>query len=182
MNKYRQAAKAWMGGALMLMLLLSSPARALEVQYAAVDVADSVVGVDRWRYDYSFVGSLAEFEGLSLLFDFSSRAGLQVASPPDSTALDYVLEQPSTALQADGLFTVSAVRPIAGEKLNFSVSFDALSGVPPGAQRYELFDADFNVTGTALTVAVPEPPSGVMLLAALAVLMPLMRRRLARPA
>jgi hypothetical protein len=180
MSRLRSTAVLWLGG--LLLLLLSSPARALEVQYVAVDVDDIVVGVDRWRYDYSFVGSLAEFEGLSLLFDDASRAALQVASPPDPNALGYFIEQPSIALQADGLFTISAVRRVVGEKLNFSVSFDALSGVPPGAQRYELFDADFTVTGTALTVAVPEPPSGVMLLAALAVLMPLMRRRLARPA
>jgi hypothetical protein len=152
---------------------------ALEVQYRAVDEADAVAGVDRWRYDYTFVGSLAEFEGVSLLFDFASRAGLQVATAPDPNALGYFLEQPNAGLPANGLFTVSAVRPVVGERLSFAISFDRLAGGAPGAQPYEVFDADFNVTGSALTVAVPEPPSGVMLLAALAVLVPLMRRRLA---
>ena len=179
MNKFRSTAVLWLGG---LLLLLSAQSRALEVQYVAVDVDDIVAGTDRWRYDYTMVGNLGEFEGLSLLFDYASRAGLQIASPPDPGALGYFIEQPSAALHADGLVTVSAVRPIVSERLGFSVSFDRLAGGPPGAQGYELFDANFTVTGSAITVAVPEPPSGLLLLAALALLVPLMRRRLARPA
>lgn len=142
----------------------------LSVVYTAVDLPDVVPGADRWRYDYSLSGDLGEFEGLSLLFAYSTHQSLQVAAAPDPSALTYYLAQPAPALSADGLFTVSAVRPIVGERLDFSVAFDRLGSALPGEQPYELFDANFNLSGNGLTTPVPEPASAMLLLMALAAL------------
>lgn len=152
------------------LMCVGTQAWPLSVVYTAVDLADGVSGADRWRYDYTLSGDLAEFEGVNLLFAYGTYQALQVVAAPDPSALGYYLAQPAPALMADGLFTVSAVRAITGERLGFSVAFDHLGAAPPGAQPYELFDANFTITGNGFTTPVPEPASAGLLLMALAAL------------
>jgi hypothetical protein len=159
---------------------LGTQAGALTVTYQAVDLVDTVAGADRWRHDYVLNGDLGEFEGLSLLFDVASFRALKVAAEPDPTALSSFLEQPSPALSADGIYTISAVRPIAAERLSFGLSFDWIGRGAPGSQPYELFNADFNLTGLGRTAPVPEPASASLLVLALSALALLLRRRRAR--
>jgi hypothetical protein len=161
-------------------MCLCAQAGALTVTYQAVDLADTVPGTDRWRYDYALSGSLGEFEGLNLLFDFDTFQALEVIAAPDPAALSSYLEQPSPALSADGLYALSAARPIVAERFAFALAFDWRGAGPPGSQPYELFDADFNLTGSGLTVPVPEPGSASMLMLALTALALLLRQRRAR--
>lgn len=156
---------------------VGSQAWPLTVTYTAADLADVALGADRWRYDYTLSGDLGEFEGVSLLFAYGAFSALQVTTPPNPSALGHFTEQPNAALMADGLFTVSAVRPIVGENLGFAVAFDWLGSGPPGAQPYEQFDANFTVTARGVTTPVPEPASTTLLLMSLGALALLMRRR-----
>ena len=170
MTRRKWCSPALAGG----LLCIATQAWPLSVTYTAVDLANAVPTADRWRYDYTLRGDLGEFEGLSLLFAYGTHAALQAATVPDPAALAYVIEQPYAGLMADGLFTVSAQRPIVGETLGFSVAFDHLGTGAPGAQPYELFDANFTVTGSGVTTpalpAVPEPATSALLLMALAAL------------
>ena len=165
-----------------IVLLALSPAWALEVRYSAVDVADNVPGVDRWRYDYTLVGSLAEFEGINLLFGVATTRAIALAAAPDPKTLATFIEQPSPLLGVGGLLNLTAVRTFVDQTLTFSVSFDRLGGALPGTQRYERFDADFNLVGdpgsTVPASVVPEPPSAALLaVAVLALGLMLQQRR-----
>ena len=163
-------ARVWIRGLVCSTALAASQAWALEVRYAAVDMADVVPGVDRWRYDYTLIGSLAEFEGVSLLFAPDTSRALALVSAPDPNTLATFIEQPSAALPAVGLLALTAVRSFIDQALTFSVAFDRLGPALPGAQSYERFDADFNlVAGPASTVpatVVPEPPSSALMVVA----------------
>ncbi len=161
-------------------MCLGTQAGALTVTYQAVDLVDTVPGADRWRYDYALSGDLGEFEGVTLLFDVASFRTLQVVAAPDPAGLSSFLEQPSPVLSADGLYTLSAERPIAAERFGFALAFDWVGRGSPGSQPYELFDADFNLTGSGLTAPVPEPASASLLMLALSALALLLRRRRAR--
>jgi hypothetical protein len=165
-------------------MCIGTQAWPLSVVYTAVDLADGVSGADRWRYDYTLSGDLGEFEGVNLLFAYGTYQALQVVTAPDPSALSYYLAQPVPALAADGLFTVSAVRPVVGENLGFSVAFDYLGSGAPGAQPYERFDANFTLTGSGMTTpalpAVPEPATSTLLLVSLAALALALRRQRAQ--
>ena len=63
---------------------------------------------------------------------------------------------------------------------SFALAFDWVGRGSPGSQPYELFDADFNLTGSGLTAPVPEPASASLLMLALSALALLLRRRRAR--
>ncbi len=172
MNKFRSGLRALVCA----LVCASVPAWALDITYVATDLPDTVSGADRWRVDYSLSGDLAEFEGVNVLFAFDRYSDIQLAEAPDAAALSYYIEQPVAPLALDGLFVVTAVRPIVGESQAFAVSFDLLGGGTPAAQPFETFDANFTLTGTGVTVPVPEPASAVLLLAALAALALLKRR------
>lgn len=165
------------GGFVCALSIWCTQAMALEVIYKSVDLADSVPGTDRWRYDYTLIGSLGEFEGVNLLFDPATRGALQIVTPADPGALGMFIDQPNPALQADGLVIVSAVRPIVNERLTFAIAFDRLSGGVPADQPYEVFDANFTLVGAGVTTPVPEPATAALFLAALAMLAPMLRRR-----
>jgi hypothetical protein len=148
------------------------------VQYAAVDLPDTVVGKDLWRYDYTILGSLGSFESVNLLFSYSKYAAIDLLAV-DASAFSAVLTQPDPdpLLLLDGQLTATALRPLgAASTSKVSVSFIWLAGGAPAAQSFEYLDDAFNVVSTGTTTPapttspVPEPAAVWSMLAGLALI------------
>jgi hypothetical protein len=159
-------------------LLLLKPAWALDIQYKATDLADTVVGEDRWHFDYVLRGSLGQFEGVTLIFEAGSFDQLDLAVAPDPAALIGYVGQPT--LGADGLLTLSAERPIVDEAFSFAVNVVNLRSVPPGPQVFQHFDADFVVVGEGVTRPIPEPATALLLVTGVVTLGAVRRRLIPR--
>lgn len=146
------------------------------VTYSAIDLADTTVGEDLWRYDYSVSGPLLAFEQINVFFVQTSYASL--ASLSNDATIDVLPTQPDTSLPADGYVTVTALNPLtASDKANLSVSFVWKGAGAPGSQAFETLDDQFNVVGGGITQAVPEPSSVAMMLAGIGLALPLAARR-----
>ena len=161
-----------------LALCWAGAAAALDVRFAAVDLPDTVIGVDAWRYDYTISGALDEATGFTLLYAHDAFANLMLAAPAPMSAFDGALAQPDPGLDGAGLFSLTAVRAVgAAESFTFSVRFDRLGAGAPGAQPFQTFAADFSITGTGVTSPVPEPSSYALLLCGTALLLARLSRR-----
>ncbi len=121
-----------------------------------------------WQYAYTVTndGSLpssADIEGIQVFFDYNDYDNLAVLGAPGTW--DPLVFQPDAGLFLDGIFDglASPGPGIAnGNSLGgFLVSFDWLGGGTPGAQAFEIYDAnDFSVLESGNTVApaiVPVP-------------------------
>lgn len=130
------------------------------VYHAAFDEADSVPGVDTWRYDIRIEGSASAFESVNLLFSPSLFADLSSASTnPDLSLLEV---QPDGSLPADGMVTATLLADLSAPA-SFTVVFSWLGTGAPGALPYEYLDANFSqlASGTTRTTGggtVAEPP------------------------
>ena len=167
--------------AAMLALLLwtaSAPSLAAAVTYQAV-----VLGGDAWRYDYVVKndGSPAAIEEFTIFFDLGLFADLAVAASPADW--DALVVQPDPALPADGFFDALALGAglLDGEEALFSISFTYSGPGTPGSQVFHVVDpANFDVIErgfTSAAVALPEPGTLPLLLAAGLALFVLHRRR-----
>ena len=151
--------RAWC--AVLALVIWSGPSWAIQVRYKATDVVDATLGVDRWQLEYFFHGSLEQFQGLTILFPADRFAGLTLVHAPDPRAFSSYFSPPGFG--ADGLLTLTAERQIVGETVPFGLAFESLGSAPPGAQPFEIFDADFNIVNTGITRPVPEPGSMALL-------------------
>ena len=89
---------------------------AVEVRYVASDLFDAVPGFDRWRYDYTVSGPVAEFSTLNLLFSAASYADLNLVTPPDPSRWSSLVVLPDPAVPADGWVGLTAlVAQLTGE-------------------------------------------------------------------
>lgn len=164
MSKFRSLVQA----SVFALCCFGGAASAMQVQFTAVDVVDTTPGTDAWRYDYVVSGAFAEFEGFTLLYDRAAYAGLILTGPPAASAFDAALAQPDIGLGVDGLLSLTAQRSLgAAESFSFSVGFAHLGGGKPGSQPFELFAADFSITGGGITSAVPEPATTALMLVGL---------------
>lgn len=151
----------------------------IRIFYRADDLADAIAGEDLWRYSYTVTGrTFAAFEGFKVYFPTQFFSVVDISAIADGW--DAVLFVPDEQLP-DQAFLAQALADSAPPQL-FAVEFLWLGGQGsmPGSQRYELFDADFNVLvppGTLGTLLIPEPRSGLLLLAGLALLAAMLMRR-----
>ena len=154
-----------------LAVLVAAPARAVEIAYTAVDLADAQPGVDRWLYRYQ----LDEFlygagYGFTVYFDPDLYAELDAgALAPDQW--DPVVADPDVNLGAYGYYDVEARVSAPSVATAFTVSFRWLGAGTPGPQPFEVREPDpsFDVVESGTTV-VPEPAAfslGACALAAL---------------
>jgi hypothetical protein len=174
--------RAWRRAcAAVLALLLcsaSAPSLAAAVTYQAV-----ALGGDAWRYDYVVKndGSPAAIEEFTIFFDVGLFADLAVAASPADW--DPLVAQPDPGLPADGFFDALALGAglLDGEEALFSVTFTYSGLDAPGAQAFHVVDpASFDVIASGFTraaVAVPEPGTLPLLLAAAVALFVLRGRR-----
>ena len=137
-------------------------------------VATSLGGIS-WKYTYTVTnnGSLpasAPIEGFQVFFDYTKYDNLVVVTTPATWSP--LVFQPDVGLTLDGVFDgLASPGPgiTNGNSLGgFSVSFDWLVGGTPGAQPFEIYNANnFSVleTGGSTTLAAPVPgPAAVWLL------------------
>lgn len=119
---------------------------------------------NRWEYSYTVENDMlsVDLEEFTVFFDFNLYENLALAGIP--AGWDPLLIQPDPLLPDDGFFDALAdpgfgIAP--GNSLGgFSVSFDFLGTGRPGAQPFEIRDADTFAlldSGTTATLAVPEP-------------------------
>ena len=135
---------------------------AVEVRYVASDLFDAVPGFDRWRYDYTVSGPVAEFSTLNLLFSEASYADLDLVTPPDSSRWSSLVVLPDPAFPADGWVGLTAlVAQLTGEASPLSVEFTWLARGTPGPQPFEVLDEFFSQTSHGSTA--PPTPTGVPL-------------------
>ena len=146
------------------------------VSYTATDLADITSGVDLWRYDYTVTGPVDPFGGVTLHFLYGQYSDLMFANADPRVDTSAIPIEPTLG-SGDGLATVSfpttASFPTGGlgasDTASFQVVFTWLGTRTPGAQPYEVFNADFTQVVSGITtvtgaLTVPEP-SGIALLA-----------------
>jgi hypothetical protein len=159
---------------------------AITIDYSIVDLADTVSGVDRWRYDYTVDGRAFEVDdSINIYFDFGSNGELisrdigPLTAPanfkPEATDPDQVL--------GPGLFVATALTADPGQHLSFSAAFTWLGAGTPGLQYFEILDPNFNVLelGTTTISAIPEPATGFLLASGLTVMLAARRARRQAP-
>lgn len=152
------------------------------LKYEAVDVPDTIIGVDRMKYTYHLDGAFTAFQGFTLIYDSTLHANLSVTTPL-GVDWDQVISQPGLPGTFDGLQFNTALADIADATATFEVEF-GWSGIGlPGSQPYELFDDQFNLisasrtTPFAVMASVPEPDTLLLVLAGLLLLRRQTQRR-----
>ena len=158
------------------MVLANAAWAAPTVVFVATDQADTVVGQDLWRYDYTITGPGDAFGLLNLLFDYTKYTSLaSLTVDPALSLLPDVQPDTGAGTQADGIVQVSLdIGLTAGQTAAFSVDFVWLGGLTaPGAQPFEYVDAAFKTEVGRTSPqngggSVPEPSA--LLLAATALL------------
>lgn len=151
-------------------LLLPLAAGASTIRFEALDLADTVPGQDRWQYTYAVSGfAFPQNHGFSIFFDPAVYTALE--SPPAVNAdWDIIVLQPDVLLPDEGLYDALALANDAGLTDPFVVTFTWLGTGSPGAQPFELYDASFQAIEQGITVPVPEPTTGILLLLGLTAL------------
>lgn len=163
------------------MMIASHRANAA-LTYEAVDVPDTIVGVNRMKYTYHLDGAFTAFQGFTLIYDSMRYANL-AGTTPLGAEWDQVIIQPGLPGTFDGLQFNTALANIVDATATFEVEFD-WSGVGlPGPQPYEVFDDQFNLisasrtTPFAVVASVPEPDTLFLVLAGLLLLLRRGQRR-----
>ncbi|WP_300318660.1 PEP-CTERM sorting domain-containing protein [Accumulibacter sp.] len=156
-------------------VLLGGAAQAVTVKYLASDLADLVVGQDRWSYAYQLSGSFGFFEGINLLYPAADYANLDLTSPPDPALWSSLITPPDPSFPADGLLGISALAVLSPVDLPFTLEFTWLGSGSPDAQSFEVVDDRFNVVAVGRTTpagsqSLPEPGSLLLLASALGLL------------
>ena len=145
-------------------------AAATSVLFEVHDVADTLPGEDRWQYRYFVSGTFHQFDELSVLFDSGQVSAISAGAAPNSQWTVVTLAQPDAGIPADGIYAAMALVDNPSLTEPFVVDFVRTGGALPGAQRFEVLDASFNLKDAGITIPVPEPASYALLVAGLAML------------
>jgi hypothetical protein len=168
-----------------LLLFVAAPPSAvadIQIVYRADDLPDAEPGDDLWQYTYTVSGwPFAELDGFRIYFPTDSFADIAVIDFPSTW--DAVALVPDEIFP-DQAFLAQALQPTSSTAV-FIVEFRWLGDpvTAPGSQRAELFDANlvvFDPPGTLGTQVIPEPQTGLLMLAGLALLAVSAGRRIAR--
>ena len=146
---------------LTLAALCSSAAAGLitQVDYELLDLSNG-----RWQYNYQITNlSLdAPITEASFLFDGGLYANLEVASQNIPSGWNESADvQPNIGPpEWEGLYAVwtegQGIGPGQTSRW-YSVSFDWIGAGEPGAQEYEVYDANFTELDKGITQLIPEP-------------------------
>ncbi|WP_088279352.1 PEP-CTERM sorting domain-containing protein [Ideonella sp. A 288] len=155
------------------LLAVTGAANALTISFTTTNLADTTVGQDLWRYNYTLNGAVTQFDVMRLTFDDVLYGTLSNGQPATSTSLQVQpLVQP--AAPTDGSFGLRVIGPTTTYNNRTGVSVDFVwKGVgTPGAQPFTLFNQAGTTLQTGTTAPVPEPGTyammavGLLLLAA----------------
>ena len=153
--------RRWLGIFTALLLLTfgvhSSRAQG-KIFYQAFNLTDSTPGQDLWRFSYTVSGfDVQASQGFSVFFTPSLYRQLQ--SPPPAVNADWnvIAVQPDLVLHDPGFYDAQALRSAPSLANEFNVTFVWLGLGTPGAQPYDIYNADFSTRFSGQTVLVPEP-------------------------
>lgn len=159
-------------------LLLSAPllaGAAVIVRFTSFDLPDTVIGQDLRGYDYVISGGFSNGDTLTLEFPFAAYDQIKLETPPTTLSPSLPLLQPDSVLGTRGLLLLTAVSTLPPTfQDSLRVSFVSVAGGSPGAQPFQVIDSGFSTIQTSFTVsataanAVPEPATGGLLAAGLA--------------
>jgi hypothetical protein len=141
-------------------------AQPVEVGYFSTELEEG-----RWRYVYrvtnqSLAHAVAEF---TIWFEVDVYDNLLVETlDPLAADWDELVVQPDPILHDDGFYDALALEDgiLTGESAGwFRVSFDWLGEGMPGPQAFDIIDPDtFEVIYSGVTVFIPEPSTGALMI------------------
>jgi hypothetical protein len=139
--------------------LLATTASAAMISYAPHDL-----GANRWQLDYVVADhGLQVGQGFDVYFPYGQYEDLALVSAADGW--DALVFQPDLVLGVPepGMLDGLQVADMGGAPAEFSLQLTWFGPGAPEPQAFELYDADFNVLESGLTVLVPEPGAALLL-------------------
>lgn len=153
-------------GLAMLIAALATPAWAALITYAPYDL--SATEPNLWQIDYVVSDhNLGIDEGFQVFFPYGQYEDLALLSA--ATGWDALVFQPDMifGVPEPGILDGLQLVDNGGAAAAFSIQLHWLGVGTPEPQNFELYDANFNVLESGRTVMVPEPVSGLLLVAGL---------------
>jgi hypothetical protein len=152
--------------------------RATTIEYVATDLVDLTPGEDLWRYDYTVSGRAFLSSEFFDIYFVPSVYGTLALEPTANTDWDVrILQQPNPVNLPPfdtGIFDAFASIDNASVADAFSVNFVYLGTGTPGAQMFDIFDANANLLESGITArpggVIPEPSTIMLSVLGLAVL------------
>ncbi len=149
----------------------------LSVTYTATQISGS-----QWQYDYQLTGSFLSGDDLAVYFPLATSSNLLDLGTggPDWTTFVF---QPDPNLPADGEFDMVANIDSPSLAPSFDVQFQYSGTGSPGSQSFTLYDPNYLILATGLTVPstplspVPEPAPLLLLGSGMLILCGYVKRR-----
>lgn len=157
---------------LFYLMLVSLPAKATTISFVATNLPDVSPGEDLWNYTYSVSGhTFPQFSFFDIYFDPALFGTLTAGPPPNADWDAAVLQQPNPVNLPPfdtGIFDAFAFVDNPSLAGVFSVDFVFLGAGVPGAQPFDVFDADSGLVESGVTTlsseTVPEPSTTALFL------------------
>ena len=115
-----------------------------------------------WDITYTITsGSLLAGQGISILFHPDDAEFL--FARPGGADWDVIAIQPDPLLPDWGAFDALALVDDPDMSGSFAASFVWLGESPPGVQDFIVYDTDFSILESGVTMPIPEPATALML-------------------
>jgi len=173
---------------LLALVLTTGCGTAASITFVTQLVTPGPPGAAVWENDYTISGfNFVQNRSLQLLFDAATYESLMngVASPANDW--DLLVLPPDPAIPAAGVYDMMALVDGPSFSGPFSVQYTLLSnaaGGPPTSQGFQVVQYDSDglagpplESGTAASVAIPEPAAGWIAIAGLSALLARAARR-----
>jgi len=149
-------------------MCLANSVSAAKITYEVMDLSDTMVGEDLWKYTYTVSDHIFNVDnGFSIFFDLQAYSNLEDPAPAVNIDWDILVLQPDEALPDDGIYDAFSLSNGASLADPFMVSFIWTGDGSPGSQAYNIYDETFNVVASGITSPVPEPSALFLMLSGL---------------